>query len=79
MKIPGKILFLILDGISDRPVNGKTPLQDAKTPNLDELASRGISGIMDTIAPGIRPGSDTAHLSLLGYNPYDIYTGRGPF
>lgn len=79
MKIPEKILFFIIDGISDRPVYGKTPLQDAKTPNLDELASRGILGIMDTIAPGIRPGSDTAHLALLGYNPYDIYTGRGPF
>ena len=79
MKIPDRILFFVLDGISDRPIHGKTPLQDAKTPNLDELASRGISGILDTISPGIRPGSDTAHLSLLGYDPYKIYTGRGPF
>lgn len=79
MKIPDKILFFVLDGISDRPIDKKTPLQDAETPNLDELARRGISGIMDTIAPGIRPGSDTAHLALLGYDPYEVYTGRGPF
>jgi 2,3-bisphosphoglycerate-independent phosphoglycerate mutase len=74
-----KILMIILDGASDRPVNGITPLQHAETPNLDEIASLGISGIIDPIAPGIRPGSDVAHLSLLGYDPYEVYTGRGPF
>jgi len=74
-----KILLVILDGASDRPVNGKTPLQLANTPNLDRIASMGISGIMDPIAPGIRPGSDVAHLALLGYDPYEVYTGRGPF
>ena len=79
MRVSNKILFFVLDGASDRPVGGMTPLQDAVTPNLDKLADTGISGIMDTIAPGIRPGSDTAHLSLLGYDPYKYYTGRGPF
>ncbi|MGD1005157.1 MAG: 2,3-bisphosphoglycerate-independent phosphoglycerate mutase [Methanoregulaceae archaeon] len=76
-----KILFLVLDGISDRPcpeLEGKTPLQSAKKPNLDTFAREGICGIMDTIAPGIRPGSDTAHLALLGYDPNRFYTGRGP-
>jgi 2,3-bisphosphoglycerate-independent phosphoglycerate mutase len=76
-----KILFIVLDGVSDRPcpeLGGLTPLAAAKTPVLDQLAREGICGIMDTIAAGIRPGSDTAHLALLGYNPYTYYTGRGP-
>jgi len=76
-----KILFLVLDGISDRPspaLGGTTPLAAARTPVLDKLAAEGICGIMDTIAPGVRPGSDTAHLALLGYDPYKYYTGRGP-
>jgi len=76
-----KILLLVLDGIADRPcdaLDGKTPLQAAATPVLDRLAKESVCGIMDTIAPGIRPGSDTAHLSLLGYPPKRYYTGRGP-
>jgi len=76
-----KILLLVLDGVSDRPcpeLAGLTPLQAALTPVLDRIALEGISGIMDTIAPGIRPGSDTAHLALLGYPPEKYYTGRGP-
>jgi 2,3-bisphosphoglycerate-independent phosphoglycerate mutase len=76
-----KILLLVLDGVSDRPCHelaGLTPLQAALTPVLDRIALEGISGIMDTIAPGIRPGSDTAHLALLGYPPEKYYTGRGP-
>ncbi len=76
-----KILFIVLDGISDRPcpeLNGLTPLAAARTPVLDKLAAEGCCGIMDTIAPGIRPGSDTAHLALLGYDPHKYYTGRGP-
>jgi 2,3-bisphosphoglycerate-independent phosphoglycerate mutase len=79
--IAHKVLFLVLDGISDRPcevLNGTTPLQAARTPVLDRIASEGICGIMDTIAPGVRPGSDTAHLALLGYPPEEYYTGRGP-
>ena len=76
-----RIVMLVLDGIGDRPcveLDGLTPLQAAKTPVLDRLAAEGITGIMDTISPGIRPGSDTSHLSLLGYPPETYYTGRGP-
>ncbi|OPX64074.1 MULTISPECIES: 2,3-bisphosphoglycerate-independent phosphoglycerate mutase [unclassified Methanoregula] len=76
-----KILFLVIDGVSDRPcpeLRGLTPLAAAKKPVLDKLAAEGVCGIMDTISPGIRPGSDTAHLSLLGYDPHTYYTGRGP-
>ena len=73
-----KVLLVILDGLGDRPVDGKTPLSEAKTPNMNKLSEMGINGIMDTISPGIRPGSDTGHLSLLGYDPYKYYTGRGP-
>ncbi|MFO7967737.1 MAG: 2,3-bisphosphoglycerate-independent phosphoglycerate mutase [Archaeoglobaceae archaeon] len=73
-----KILMIIIDGLSDRPIDGKTPLSTARTPNMDTLAANGINGIMDTISPGIRPGSDTAHLTLLGFDPYQCYSGRGP-
>jgi 2,3-bisphosphoglycerate-independent phosphoglycerate mutase len=76
-----KVLLLILDGISDRPceeLGGLTPLQAARTPVLDRIAKEGICGIMDPIGTGIRPGSDTSHLSLLGYPPETYYTGRGP-
>lgn len=77
-----KGIVLVMDGMGDRPLkefNNQTPLQAANTPNMDEMAKNGITGIMDSIAPGIIPGSDTAHLSILGYNPYEVYTGRGPF
>ena len=77
-----KGLILIMDGMGDRPIKelgNKTPLEAANTPNMDKMAEEGITGIMDSIAPGIIPGSDTAHLSILGYNPYEVYTGRGPF
>ena len=77
----GRVLLLILDGISDRPcseLGGRTPLEAAETPVLDQLAREGICGIMDPIGPGVRPGSDTAHLSILGYPPEKYYTGRGP-
>ncbi len=73
-----KILMIIVDGMADRSVNDTTPLKSARTPNLDRLSEMGINGIMDTIKPGIRPGSDTAHLSVLGYDPFKYYTGRGP-
>ncbi len=77
-----KCLLLICDGMADRPVKtlkARTPLEAASTKNLDALAKAGICGIVDTIAPGIRPGSDTAHLAILGYDPVTSYTGRGPF
>ena len=77
-----KILFVVMDGLGDRgckALNGMTPLQATDTPNFDWFAANGISGIADIVAPGVSPGSDTAHLSLLGYDPYEVYTGRGPF
>lgn len=77
-----KALMLICDGMADRPVpelGGLTPLEAAKKPHMNEIAGRGICGLMDTIAPGVPPGSDTAHLALLGYDPFKHYTGRGPF
>ncbi len=71
-----------MDGLGDRSVaqlGGKTPLQAASTPNLDWFARNGATGIVDVISPGVRPGSDTSHLAILGYDPYQVYTGRGPF
>ncbi|MDO5851671.1 MAG: 2,3-bisphosphoglycerate-independent phosphoglycerate mutase [Methanobacteriaceae archaeon] len=76
-----KGIILVIDGMGDRPIkelNNKTPLESANTPNMDKMVEEGITGIMDTIRPGVRPGSDTAHLTLLGYDPYEVYTGRGP-
>ena len=73
---------MIIDGMGDRPLKElgyKTPLESAKTPNMDKLAEISINGIMDPISPGIRAGSDTSHISILGYDPYEVYTGRGPF
>ncbi len=75
-------ILVICDGLADRPLralNGLTPLESARTPNLNRLAKRGITGIVDTIGVGIRPGSDTSHLALLGYDPEIYYTGRGVF
>jgi len=77
-----KFLLIVGDGMGDRPIpelNFKTPLEYAVTPNLDSLAKRGITGIMDVIKPGIPPGSAPAHLALLSYDPYASYTGRGAF
>ncbi|NQE05085.1 2,3-bisphosphoglycerate-independent phosphoglycerate mutase 1 [ANME-1 cluster archaeon GoMg1] len=79
-KSKAKALLLICDGLGDRPsIEGKTPLQAANTPYLDEISKEGINGLMDTISPGIVPGSDTAHLAILGYDPYKYYPGRGVF
>lgn len=71
----------ICDGMGGRTTDykGKTCLEAADTPNIDELAKRGAVGLLDPIEPGVRPGSDTSHLSLFGYNPEKFYTGRGYF
>ncbi len=75
-----KIVLIVGDGMADRfdPDRGETPLQAADVPNMDELARRGSTGLMDPIRAGVRPGSDTAHLALLGYDPFEVYPGRGP-
>lgn len=77
-----KIVIVVMDGLGDRAVREldyRTPLQVARKPNLDWFARNGTSGCMDIIGPGIRPGSDTSHLAILGYDPFTVYTGRGPF
>lgn len=77
-----KILLIIFDGLGDRPVTElghKTPLEAAPKPNLDWFAANGMNGLLDPIGPGIRPGSDTSHLALFGYDAMKVYTGRGPF
>lgn len=77
-----KIFLLVLDGLGDRPnpeLYNRTALQAAYRPNLNRLVKTGQSGLMHPISPGFRTGSDTSHLSLLGYDPEEFYTGRGPF
>ncbi len=72
-----KILLVVLDGLTDR--GKKTPLSSAKHPNLDALAKEGITGQFFSIGRGIKPGSDVAHLSILGYDPKKYYEGRGVY
>lgn len=82
MTEPKKILIVVLDGLGDRQcpeLRGMTPLQYIRTPNLDWFLAHGQGGLCDPISPGIRPGSDTAHLAILGYDVESVYTGRGPF
>lgn len=67
--------------MADRPIEelgGKTPLEYARTPKMDELAAKGEIGMVHTIPDGMKPGSDTANLSVLGYNPRKFYSGRSP-
>lgn len=73
---------MLIDGLGDvsLPRFGyKTPLQAADVPNLDAIASAGVNGLLDPVEVGLGCGSDTAHLSLLGYNPRVYYRGRGAF
>ncbi len=72
-----KILLIVLDGLTDR--GKKTPLSSAKHPNLDKLARDGITGQFFSIDRGVKPGSDVAHLSILGYAPEKYYEGRGVY
>ena len=72
---------LVPDGMADEPLaqfGGRTPLQVARTPNLDEMARVGVVGMVRTIPSGMAPGSDVANLSVLGYEPAQVYSGRSP-
>ncbi len=73
--------MILGDGMADEPIDslgGKTPLEYASTPVMDELAGKGEIGLACTIPEGMKPGSDTANLAVLGYNPRKYYTGRSP-
>jgi len=76
-----KYVILVGDGMGDYPVPelaGKTPLEAARTPHLDELARQGELGLARTIPPGKEPGSDIANLAIMGYDPARYHTGRAP-
>lgn len=73
-----KLVYLVLDGVADRPQDGVTSLEAADHPALDELARSAKAGLMYTIGRGVAPESDAAVISILGYNPHEEYTGRGP-
>jgi len=75
-----KLLYIVIDGMGDLPnkeIGNKTPLEAAKTPNLDNLAKHGKTGLMYSVRKGIAPESDVAVISLLGYDPFKYSTGRG--
>ena len=75
-----KLIYVAIDGMGDLPIKSlgnKTPLEAAKTPNMDALAKYGKTGLMYTVKKGIAPESDVAVISLLGYDPFKYSTGRG--
>ena len=76
-----KYLVMLCDGMADYPIEslgGKTPLEAAETPCMDKLAQTARVGLVKTVADGLKPGSDIANMSVLGYNPKECYTGRSP-
>mgnify|MGYP002331111309 CR=1 FL=1 len=76
-----KYIVVLGDGMADRPIaelGEKTPLAYADTPKMDELAQKSEIGMVHTVPDGMSPGSDTANLSVLGYNPRKYYSGRSP-
>jgi 2,3-bisphosphoglycerate-independent phosphoglycerate mutase len=77
-----KYVLVLTDGMADAPLaelNGKTPMQAARKPNMDRLARLGTIGLAKTIPDGMPLGSDTANLAVMGYDPRKYYTGRSPF
>jgi 2,3-bisphosphoglycerate-independent phosphoglycerate mutase len=75
-----KYIVILGDGMADEPLaklGGRTPLEAARTPNLDRLAREGACGMLRTIPDGCEAGSDIANMSILGYDPTQYYTGRG--
>ncbi len=79
--MPRKYLILIGDGMSDWPIpalSGRTPLEAAEKPNMDLMASRGALGMVQVVPRDMYPGSDVSNLSIIGYDPREVYTGRSP-
>jgi 2,3-bisphosphoglycerate-independent phosphoglycerate mutase len=77
-----KYVLVLADGMADTPVaalNGQTPMRAAHKPHMDRLAKTGTVGMVKTIPDGMHPGSDTANLAIMGYDPQKYYTGRSPF
>lgn len=77
-----RVLFVMIDGLADsgnEELGGRTYLEAANTPCLDSLVNRGVTGIVDPVETGLACGSDTAHMSIFGYNPMKLYQGRGGF
>lgn len=75
-----KTIIILGDGMADEPIpalGGKTPLQYAETPYMDELAALGVTGRMKTVADGFHPGSEVANMAVLGYDLPTVYEGRG--
>ncbi len=75
-----KYIIVLGDGMADEPIaalGGKTPLQAARTPHIDQLAAIGCSGLLDTIPPNLHPGSEIANMSVLGYDVEKVFEGRG--
>lgn len=76
-----KYVVILGDGMADVPsekLNGKTPLEVAKKPNIDKICRMGEIGMAKTVPEGFKPGSDVANLSVMGYDPHHFYTGRSP-
>lgn len=76
-----KYIIVLGDGMADEALEelgGKTPLEYAKTPYMDKIAEKSDIGLAKTIPDGMKPGSDTANLAVLGYDPNQYYTGRSP-